>query len=296
MCDYEGCGRENYVDKNGKEWNYCIFHLPKGDVPEEVKKRLDKGRQKELEKFLALRDNNKYDIINEFTENLSFDIQETRGAIEVGEKRKYDFKGFWFHNADFSESKFEVNVDFRKTIFSGDTNFENVEFLGEASFRKAIFSGRSNFKAAIFHGGSDFILAMFLSRLDIVQAKFLSSVSFMSAHFLSESDFTLTEFDSEVSFTYSHFMSMMVFDRASFSGDVEFKEAIIDGTLLFQDAIFHRNASFEKIYYNKYGIIYFKDINIENKLSLKNRPLSGRGAIIVLKNSKVTGETGEIIV
>ncbi len=176
MCNYGGCNIDNY-----KDWNYCIFHLPKGDVPEEVKQELekvDKDRIRELERFLALDEEDRKRIIEDFNKTLDNYIKEIERKIEEGDETiSYNFVGFWFSEANFGGYKFKKHVNFEVATFSGDANFSGLfggttfseganfwyaKFGGNADFEGAEFSGDADFRYAKFHGASaSFKMAMF---------------------------------------------------------------------------------------------------------------------------------------
>ncbi len=234
------------MDKNGKEWNYCIFHLPKGDVPEEVKKELDEGRRRELERFLALDGEDKKKVIGDFNAALEEYIIDTKSGEDLDLDIAFFFQGFWFHNIDLSKRTFKEPALFKDCIFTGKSNFEGIKFSG-VSFIDAKFLGKANFFASTFSEETYFIGAKFLRNASFVHSKFLEKADFSMIKFLS--------LDEKLDFSHSEFHNSFIFRNSALSGILSFK-----------NSIFLRNGvvDFTDVEISNDGIIYLTDAFLDN--------------------------------
>jgi uncharacterized protein YjbI with pentapeptide repeats len=265
LCNYEGCERENYVDSKGNEWNYCIFHLPKGDLPEEAKEemkkdKVDRKRLKELERFLALDEEEQKEIREDFKSVLEGYVEGIEKDIKSGEEGVYyDFIGFWFYDCDFEGYEFKADVDFRRAKFLGEIFFQNSTFLGNVNFKKATFLGFADFSEAKFSEDATFIDSEFYANFN---GFFSKGTTFQRALFSEKADFYKAKFSGVANFYQANFSGDADFSEAKFFGDAKFENSIFSGDAYFQSSRFYAETIFNSSKFYSISIfnssIFFK--------------------------------------
>jgi uncharacterized protein YjbI with pentapeptide repeats len=248
-CSYEGCNQPEYNDPEGgfEPEGKCVFHAKN--------KRL-RDFQEELEKQIQL--------------------------WKKGNTQKWDFRGWVFVTADFSNWTFEKEVDFSNAVFkqqasfegsafnniakfeearfSDDASFEGTTFGHDVLFSRAIFVGHAQFSKSKFEKNAFFGGAIFEKDVWYSHAKFAHIAGFVAAQFKGMATFVKTEFDEQGGFERAEFDRIVLFDLAKFPKEARFEWATFKEHASFSRASFGMKSVFSYARFLKHAI--FEHVNM----------------------------------
>lgn len=236
VCQFE-LPEEELISFSNRQW--CCFHLP---VKDEVGNKSQKAlwSENENEDFNSsienlIKENNHVNKAHNFRHvifpsffSTSIQFQNDAFFSYCEFKAGAKFKGRFYKDALFDNTKFEHSVFFNGLTFVKNVSFKNAEFIVEADFHNAIFYKKISFKYAIFYGDVMFENTAFLSEAIFTHAKFHQSVNFFTN-------------DQKIDFRDDKpcFKNLVSFAETRFYGKATFTNRVFYGKTIFTDCVFH---------------------------------------------------------
>lgn len=147
------------------------------------------------------------------------------------------FRGFKFHNINFSGSIFQEQCNFQSTTFTKKANFSNCLFRQGADFSEAFFNEQVTFNGAQFKVANIFSNVIFNKSASFSECEFSEIAAFDNTAFLSIANFYGTNLTFGVNFIGTQFHRPVDFRRARFGRQADFSASHFYSTQSFKQSI-----------------------------------------------------------